>query len=58
MSYTSSTSARFANPSVPSIKAKGLSSCMKLNQVGGVESLTHDQNKVHSALSFHAAGER
>lgn len=44
MSYTSSASARFANPSVPSIKAKGFSSCMKLNQVSGVEGLTRDQN--------------
>jgi hypothetical protein len=58
MSYTPSASARFANLSVLSIKAQELSSCMKLNQVGGVESLTRDQNKVHSALSFHAAGER
>lgn len=31
---------------------------MKLNQVSGVEGLTRDQNKIHSALSFHAVGER
>ena len=47
MSYTSSVSARSANPSVPSIKVKGLSSRIKLNQVGDVESLIRGQNKVH-----------
>ena len=52
MSFTSSASARSANPSVPCIKAKGLFSCMKLNQVGGVESLTRRQSKVHSASSM------
>lgn len=52
MSYISSVSARSADPSVPSIKTKGLSSCIKLNQVGGVESLTRGQIKVHSASSM------
>lgn len=52
MSFTSSASARSANPSVPSIEAKGLSSRVKLNQVGGVESLTRGQNKVHPASSM------